>query len=311
MKAFIVRRLLQAVFVIFLVVTLVFFLIRVSGDPASLGVNLDPDRPREEVEAEYEEIRRKMGLDKPLYVQYLVFWQRTFQLDFGYSFRYGVPATRVVFERLPNSLRLGAAAAVIGIVVGLPLGIVAALRRGSIIDTAATTGAVMGIVIPQFFLAIVLILIFSVTLKLLPTSGTGTWKHLVLPAVTLSTGLMATVARIGRSGMLEALSQDYVRTARSKGLGESAVIFGHALRNGSMSVVTVVLASLPHLIGSVVIVEVVFSWPGVGNLLAQAVMARDYPVVFLDVILFSVLTVLTFLLLDLVYVMIDPRIRYR
>ncbi|MEM7035144.1 MAG: ABC transporter permease, partial [Chloroflexota bacterium] len=243
-------------------------------------------------------------------IQYLVFWQRTFQLDFGYSFRYGVPATTVVFERLPNSLRLGATAAIIGIVVGLPLGVIAALKRGSFIDTAATTGAVMGIVIPQFFLAIVLILIFSVTLRLLPTSGVGTWKHLILPSVTLSTGLMATVARIGRSGMLEALSQDYVRTARAKGLAERSVIFGHALRNGSLSVITVTLSSLPHLIGSVVIVEVVFSWPGVGNLLAQAVMARDYPVVFLDVILFSILTVLTFLLLDLVYALIDPRIRY-
>lgn len=281
-----------------------------SGDPASLGVNLDPNRDREEIEAEYQEIRRKMGLDKPLYVQYFVFWQRTLQMDFGYSFRYGVPATRVVFERLPNSLLLGAAAAVIGILVGLPLGIIAALKRGSFIDTAATTGAVLGIVMPQFFMAIILIVIFSVTLRLLPTSGTGTWKHLILPAVTLSTGLMATVARIGRSGMLEAMNQDYVRTARAKGLAERSVIFGHALRNGSMSIITVTLSALPHLIGTVVIVEVVFAWPGVGNLLAQAVMARDYPVVFLDVILFSVLTVLTFLLLDLVYVIVDPRIRH-
>lgn len=309
MRAFIARRLLQAVLVVFLVVTLVFFLIRVSGDPASLGVNLDPNRSRAEVEAEYNEIRQKMGLDKPLYIQYLVFWQRTLQLDFGYSFRYGVPATRVVFERLPNSLQLGAAAAIIGGVVGLPLGIIAALKRGSIIDTAATTGAVLGIVMPQFFLAIVLILFFSVFLGWLPTSGTGTWKHLIMPACTLSTGLMATVARIGRSGMLEALNQDYVRTARAKGLAEHNVIFRHALRNGSLSIITVVLSALPHLIGTVVVVEVVFAWPGVGNLLAQAVMARDYPVVFLDVMLFSVLTVLTFLVLDLVYVAVDPRIR--
>ncbi|MEM7125311.1 MAG: ABC transporter permease [Chloroflexota bacterium] len=311
MQAFIIRRLIQAIFVIFLVVTLVFFLIRVSGDPASLGVNLDPNRDRAEIEAEYQEIRQKMGLDKPLYVQYLVFWQRTLQLDFGYSFRYGVPVTTVVFERLPNSLRLGAAAAVLGILVGLPLGIIAALKRGTIIDTAATTGAVLGIVIPQFFLAIILIMIFSVSLRWLPTSGTGTWRHLILPAVTLSTGLMATVARIGRSGMLEAMNQDYIRTARAKGLAERGVIFGHALRNGSMSIITVTLSALPHLIGTVVIVEVVFAWPGVGNLLAQAVMARDYPVVFLDVILFSILTVFTFLLLDLAYMVVDPRIRHR
>lgn len=311
MRTFIIRRFLQAIFVIFLVVTLVFFLIRVSGDPASLGVNLDPNRSSEEIDAEYQEIRQKMGLDKPLPIQYLVFWQRTLQLDFGYSFRYGVPATRVIFERLPNSLQLGAAAAVIGIALGLPLGIIAALRRGSIIDTATTTGAVLGYCAPQFFLAIVLIQVFSVTFRLLPTSGVGTWKHLIMPALTLSTGLTVTVARIARSGMLEALGQDYIRTARAKGLAEWAVIFQHALRNGSLSVITVTLSSLPHLIGTVVIVEVVFAWPGVGNLLAQAVGARDYPVVFLDVILFSVLTVLTFLVLDLVYVAVDPRIRYR
>jgi peptide/nickel transport system permease protein len=311
MTAFIVRRLLQAVLVIFLVVTLVFFLIRVSGDPASLGVNLDPNRPRDEIEAEYQEIRRRMGLDQPLYVQYLVFWQRTLQLDFGYSFRYGVPTTTVIFERLPNSLQLGAAATAIAILLGLPLGVVAALRRGSLVDTVATTGAVLGIVTPQFFLAIMLILLFSVKLRLLPTSGMGTWKHLILPAFTLSTGLMATIARIGRSGMLEALNQDYIRTARAKGLSERAVVYRHALRNGSLSIVTVVLSSLPGLLGSVVIVEVVFAWPGVGNLLAQAVMARDYPVVFLDVVIFSVLTVFTFLVLDLVYVLIDPRVRHQ
>ena len=251
-----------------------------------------------------------MGLDKHPIIQYVVFWQKTLQLDFGYSFRYGVPTTRVVFERLPNSLRLGGAAVVLGIALGLPLGILAALRRGTMIDTAATMGAVLGIVTPQFFLAIVLILIFSVQLRLLPTSGVGTWKHLILPAVTLSTGLITTVARIARSGMLEALGQDYVRTARAKGLGERAVVFGHALRNGSLSVITVTLSSLPHLIGTVVVVEVVFSWPGVGNLMAQSVMARDYPVVFLDVILFSVLTVVTFLVMDIVYVMVDPRVRH-
>ena len=164
MRAFVIRRLLQAVLVILLVVTLVFFLIRVSGDPASLGVNLDPNRSPEDIQEEYQEIRRKMGLDKHPIIQYFVFWQRTLQFDFGYSFRYGVPTTTVIFERLPNSLRLGAAALVLGIALGLPLGIVAALRRGTMIDTAATMGAVLGIVTPQFFLAIILILIFFTVL---------------------------------------------------------------------------------------------------------------------------------------------------
>ena len=196
MTAFIIRRLLQAAFVVFAVVTLVFFLIRVSGDPASLGVNLDDFRSAEQIQAEYEDIRQRMGLDRHIMVQYGIFWYRAFQLNFGYSFRYGVPATRLIVERLPNSLRLGAVAAVIGIVVGLPLGVIAALKRGTIIDNLTTSVAVFGIVVPQFWLGIMLIIIFSVELGLLPTSGTGSWKHIILPAVTLSTGLTATVARI-------------------------------------------------------------------------------------------------------------------
>ena len=311
MTAFIIRRLLQAAFVVFAVVTLVFFLIRVSGDPASLGVNLDDNRTAEEIQAEYEDIRQRMGLDRHIMVQYGIFWYRAFQLDFGYSFRYGVPATRLIVERLPNSLRLGAAAAAIGIVVGLPLGIISALNRGTIIDNLTTSIAVFGIVVPQFWLGIMLIIIFSVELGLLPTSGTGSWKHIILPAITLSTGLTATVARMARSGMLEALNQDYVRTARAKGLSERLVISRHALRNASISIITVVVSSLPHLIGTVVVVEVVFAWPGVGNLMATAVANRDYPVVFLDVILFGALTVMTFLIMDLLYAAVDPRIRHR
>ena len=163
--------------------------------------------------------------------------------------------------------------------------------------------------VPQFWLGIMLIIIFSVHLGWLPTSGTGSWKHIILPAITLSTGLVATVARISRSGMLEALSQDYIRTAMAKGLSQRLVIFRHALRNGSISVITVVVSSLPHLLGTVV--EVVFAWPGVGNFMAQAVANRDYPVVFLDVLLFGTITVLIFLIMDLVYAMVDPRIRHR
>jgi peptide/nickel transport system permease protein len=301
----------QAVLVVFLVVTFVFFLIRVSGDPASLGVSLDLNRTPEEIRAEYLEIRHEMGLDRPLAVQYFLFWGRTLKGDFGYSFRYGVPVTKLIRERLPNSLRLGAAATALGLAIGLPLGIIAAVKRGTLTDNIATTLAVIGMVIPQFWLGIMLIILFSVELGILPTSGTGSWKHIILPALTLSTSLIAVVARIGRSGMLEALSQDYIRTARAKGLGERLVILRHALRNGSISIITVVVSSLPNLIGTVIVVEVVFSWPGVGNLMAQAVANRDFPVVFLDVLLFSVLTVVVFLVMDLLYAVVDPRIRYK
>ncbi len=311
MTAFIVRRLLQAALVVVGVVTLVFFLIRVSGDPASLGVSLEENRTQEEIEAEYRRVQKQLGLDRHILIQYVLFWGRAARGDFGFSFRYSIPATQLIIDRLPNSLRLGALAAVIGLVVGLPLGIVAALNRGSIIDNLATGVSVFGFVVPQFWLAIVLIIIFSVHLGWLPTSGTGSWKHIILPAFTLSLGLVATVARMSRSGMLEALSQDYVRTARAKGLSERLVIFRHALRNGSISVITVVVSSLPHLLGTVVVVEVVFAWPGVGNLMAQAVNNRDYPVVFLDVLLFGTLTVLVFLIMDLLYAAVDPRIRHR
>ena len=311
MGAFIVRRLLQAVLVIVGVVTLVFFLIRVSGDPASLGVSLEENRTQEEIEAEYRRVQKRLGLDRHILIQYVLFWGRAARGDFGYSFRYSIPATQLIIDRLPNSLRLGLLAAVIGLAAGLPLGIAAALNRGSIIDNLATGVSVFGFVVPQFWLAIVLIIIFSVHLGWLPTSGTGSWKHIILPAFTLSLGLVATVARMSRSGMLEALSQDYVRTARAKGLSERLVIFRHALRNGSISVITVVVSSLPQLLGTVVVVEVVFAWPGVGNLMAQAVNNRDYPVVFLDVLLFGTLTVLVFLIMDLLYAVVDPRIRHR
>ena len=311
MTAFIVRRLFQAVLVVVGVMTLVFFLIRVTGDPASLGVSLEENRTQEEIEAEYRRVQKRLGLDRHILIQYVFFWGRAARGDFGYSFRYSIPATQLIIDRLPNSLRLGLVAAVLGLVVGLPLGIVAALNRGSIIDNLATGISVFGIVVPQFWLAIVLIIIFAVHLGWLPTSGTGSWKHIILPAFTLSTGLIATVARMSRSGMLEALTQDYIRTARAKALSETLVVFRHALRNGSISVITVVVSSLPHLLGTVVVVEVVFAWPGVGNLMAQAVANRDYPVVFLDVLLFGTLTVLIFLIMDLLYAAVDPRIRHR
>ncbi len=311
MTAFIVRRLLQAALVVVGVVTLVFFLIRVSGDPASLGVSLEENRTQEEIEAEYRRVQKQLGLDRHILIQYVLFWGRAARGDFGFSFRYSIPATELIIQRLPNSLRLGLLAAVLGLAAGLPLGVAAALNRGSIIDNLATGVSVFGFVVPQFWLAIVLIIIFSVHLGWLPTSGTGSWKHIILPAFTLSLGLVATVARMSRSGMLEALSQDYVRTARAKGLSERLVVFRHALRNGSISVITVVVSSLPHLLGTVVVVEVVFAWPGVGNLMAQAVNNRDYPVVFLDVLLFGTLTVLVFLVMDLLYAVVDPRIRHR
>ena len=184
MSAFIVRRILQAILVVFAVTTLVFFLIRVSGDPASLGVSLDENRTYAEIQEEYQQIRKEMGLDRNIMLQYILFWGRTLQGDFGYSFRYGVPVVKLIGERLPNSAKLGAAAALIGVFLGLPLGIFAALNRGTVLDNLTTTVAVFGVVVPQFWLGIMLILIFAVEFGILPTSGTGTWKHIIIPAIT-------------------------------------------------------------------------------------------------------------------------------
>ncbi|MBM3959844.1 MAG: ABC transporter permease [SAR202 cluster bacterium] len=311
MTSYIARRLLQGALVVVGVITIVFFLVRVSGDPATYFVSLDPDKTPADIQLELVEIRKSLGLDRPVIIQYFLFVQVAIRGDFGNSFRYHIPATRVVLERVPLSLKLGGAAAVIGVGVGLPLGIAAALKRGSMIDSVSTTIAVLGLTVPGFWLGIMLIILFAVKLHLLPAAGSESWRHLILPALTQSAGLMAVVARMGRSGMLEVLGQDYVRTARAKGLSERLVVFRHALRNSMISLITVVGSSIPHLVGTIVIVEVVFAWPGLGSLMMQSVFSRDYPVIMLGVLFMSVITVVVFIIVDVLYAIVDPRIRYR
>jgi len=308
---YLVRRLILGVFVIIGVITIVFALVRVSGDPASYFVTLDPDKSPEDIQREVASVRRGLGLDRPIVIQYAYFIRKAVSGDFGNSFRYHIPATRVVFERIPLSLLLAGAAAIIGVGVGLPLGVAGALNRRSVIDNAATTFAVLGLTVPQFWLGIMLIIVFAVKLHLLPAAGSHGWKYLILPAVTQSFGLMAVVARMGRSGMLEVLGHDYIRTARAKGLSGRLVVTRHALRNSLISVITVVGSSIPHLIGTIVVVEVVFAWPGLGMLMMQSVFSRDYPVVIVGVLLMSVLTVSVFIIVDILYGVVDPRIRYK
>ena len=304
MTRYLVRRLRLALIVLFSVLTLVFFLIRVSGDPALYFV--DEFATPEEI----ERVREALGLGGPLHVQYLRFLRQTVAGDFGTSFRYGCPALELVLERLPSSLELALVAMTLGVVIGLPLGIFAAVKRGSVYEILATVGAIIGVTIPKFWLGLLLIIVFAVQLQLLPTSGRGSVQHLILPAFALSATLTARLARLSRSSMLEVLAEDYMRTARAKGVRERWVIIRHALPNALIPVITMVALSLPRLIGSMVVVETLFAWPGMGMLMIQSVYNRDYPVVLASVFVMALVTTLVFLATDLVYVVLDPRIRY-
>lgn len=306
MGIYIRRRLLQALLVVWGVSVLVFFLLRLApGDPVLLllAESAEP--------AQIAEARAKWGLDKPIYVQYGVFLNRAVHGDLGDSLFFQEPALSILLERMPATLQLSAAALLFSLCVAIPVGILSALRRDSFWDYLGTSIAMLGQAIPPYWLGIMLILIFSVNLRWFPTSGRGTWLHLVLPAITLGSVLMALVTRLVRSGMLDVLGEDYVRTARAKGLKEQTVIIRHALRNILIPLVTVVGLQLGALFGGAVITESIFAWPGVGRLALQAISARDYPLVQASVLVISVIYVFLNLAVDLIYVYLDPRIRYQ
>lgn len=306
MGAYIRRRLLQAVIVVWGVSVLVFFLLRLApGDPVLLL--LAESAGPEQIAA----ARAKWGLDKPIYVQYGVFLNHALHGDLGDSLFFQEPALSVLLERMPATLQLSAVALLFSLSVAIPVGILSALKRDTFWDYLGTNIAMLGQAIPPYWLGIMLILIFAVNLRWLPTSGRGTWRHLVLPAITLGSVLMALVTRLVRSGMLDVLSEDYVRTARAKGLRERTVIVRHALRNILIPLVTVIGLQLGALFGGAVITESIFAWPGVGRLALQAISARDYPLVQASVLVISVIYVFLNLAVDLLYVYLDPRIRYQ
>jgi peptide/nickel transport system permease protein len=305
MKAYVLRRLWQSALTLVGVSMLVFVILRVvPGDPAKM---LLPDgAPQSAV----DELNRQLGLHEPLYVQYGLFLQSVFRGDFGQSFQYRAPALRVVVERLAATVQLALAALLITVGVGVSLGIVAAVRRGTGYDYASTVLAVLGQSLPNFWLGIMLILLFGVALRWLPTSGFESWRHLILPAVTLAAFPMALVARLTRSSMLEILGRDFIRTGRAKGLAERAVILRHALRNAAVPLLTVLGLQIGTLLGGAVITESVFAWPGMGKLVVDAIFFRDFPVVQTVLILSATIFVVINLLVDLLYTVIDPRIRY-
>jgi peptide/nickel transport system permease protein len=307
---YIVRRSLQALVVIYAVVTLVFFLMRIGGsDPAQALVDWEQDY--DVALEQYRDLYVAMGLTRPVIVQYGIHVYRTFTGQFGDSTIYNVPAWKLLGERIARSAQIGGASVLLSIGVGIPLGVISALKRGSIIDTGATTISVLGLTIPNFWQALLMILIFGVWLGWMPIYGADTWKHMVMPSIVASSGLMATMSRFTRSGMLEVMRQDYIRTARAKGLAHSTVIIRHAMRNGLISVITILGGVLPTFWGGLIFIEYVFAWPGVGLLFLNSIQQQDLPVVFMLLLLISAATVFGYLLVDITYAMIDPRIRFR
>jgi peptide/nickel transport system permease protein len=303
MNAFLARRLAQALVVVLGVSFVVFFILHLTGDPALLL--LPPDATAEEI----RNFREAMGFNDPFLVQYWRFLRGAVQGNFGESLRHGQPAMRLVLERLPATFELAGAAMLIALCVAIPAGILSAVRRNTASDYCSTVVALLGQSMPTFWLGIMLILVFSVWLRVLPSSGRGDLEHLLLPAVTLGLFTTARMMRLTRSGMLEVLGQDYIRTARAKGLGEPPVVWKHALRNAAVPIVTIAGLELGALLGGSVVTETIFAWPGVGRLSVQAIYNRDYPVVQAAVFVLATTFVVVNLLVDLVYTSLDPRIR--
>ena len=305
MRAYLVRRLAQSLLVLLGVSFVVFFILHLTGDPAL--VLLPPAATAQDI----QEFREKMGFNDPFLVQYGRFLRGALRGDFGRSVRHDEPAFDLVAERLPATLELAGAALLIALALAIPAGIVSAVRRNSLVDYVSTVVALLGQSMPTFWLGIMLILVFSVRLSLLPSSGRGTLEHLVLPAITLGLFTTARITRLTRSGMLEVLNQDYIRTARAKGMANPPVVWKHALKNAAIPIVTIVGIELGTLLGGSVITETIFAWPGVGRLSVQAIYNRDYPVVQAAVFLLSTTFVVVNLVVDVLYTYLDPRIRFR
>ena len=304
MLQYLLKRLWHTIFVLIGISMISFFFIHLSGDPVMLMLPADASHQ------EIEMLREQLGFNDPIHEQYLRFAWQAVRGEFGKSLYYKVPAMELILERLPASLELAVAAMLIALVVAVPVGIVSAVRRGSLLDMGSMLGALFGLSMPHFWLGIMLILLFSVNLGWLPTSGRGTLAHLVMPALALGMSLMAMFARLTRSVMLEVLSLDYIRTARSKGLKEAVVISKHAFKNALIPIVTVAGMQFGFLLGGTVIIETVFAWPGVGRLVVQAIFNRDYPLVQATVLVLAVIFVVVNFIVDMLYMYLDPQISY-
>lgn len=305
MGRYLLTRLWHTVYVVIGISVISFFFVHLSGDPVMLM--LPPDASS----AQIESLREQLGFNDPLPVQYWRFATRAIRGDFGESLYYHIPALRLILERLPASLELAVAAMVVALGISVPIGIISAVRRGSALDMASMFAALFGLSMPHFWLGIMFILLFSLKLGWLPTSGRGTLAQLIMPALALGLSLMAMFARLTRSVMLEVLSLDYVRTARAKGLKERIVIGKHALKNALIPLVTVAGMQFGFLIGGTVIIETVFAWPGAGRLVVQAIFNRDYPLVQACVFILALIFVTINFLVDMLYGYLDPQISYQ
>lgn len=304
MTSYILRRIGEMLTALVLMSMIIFALGRMTGDPVALLLG---DYATEQ---DRLELVRQLGLDRPLPQQYAVFAAAALRGDLGRSVSGDQrPALSIVLERLPASLQLATVALLLSLLIGLPLGVLAAVRRGTAVDAGARLAALLGQSVPAFWLGIVLMFLFSVRLGWLPTSGSGSWQHLVLPALTMALFTAAAVTRLVRVSMIDALSSDYVRLARLKGLSEARVVWHHALRNSLIPVVTYLGAFFATMITGAVVIETVFAWPGIGRLAYEAILNRDFPVMQAVVLTITVLFMLANLGVDIAYAWLDPRIR--
>jgi peptide/nickel transport system permease protein len=310
MRAYVIRRCLQSLVVFAAILVIVFFMLQITGNPAAVLMPLDASQ--EDVRA----FSKEMGFDQPLYVQFSRFLfggpktRGVIRGDFGFSYRHEIPAMGLVLEHFPNTVMLAVAAVLIAVLLAVPAGVLSATFRNTWIDYGCSVGAMFGQSMPNFWLGLLLILLFAMVLDWLPTSGFEAWYYIILPAVTAGLYATARIMRMVRSQMLEVLGMDYVRTARSKGIAEWVVVLRHALKNAAIPVVTLIGLELGILLGGTVVTEAVFAWPGVGFLVVDAISNQDYPVVQAAVALLAFVFVGVNLLVDILYAWLDPRISF-
>lgn len=304
MRKYLIRRFFQTLLVLFGVSIVTFVILHLTGDPSALLL------PQEATAEERARFRHEMGFDDPLILQYGRFLKGALQGDFGLSFRHNQPAFQLVLDRMPATIQLTVAAMLISVSVAVPVGILSAVKRNSFLDRVGMIITLLGQSMPVFWLGIMLILIFGVKLRLLPSFGKGGIDHLVLPALTLGMFTMARIARLTRSGMLGILGQEYIRTAQAKGVAPRSVILRHALKNAAIPIITIIGLEMGTLLGGAIITETIFAWPGVGRLTIQAIYNRDFPVVQAAVFTLACIFVLINFVVDILYTYLDPRVRY-
>lgn len=304
MQRYIAGRVVQAILLLVVVSIIIFVMARLSGDP--LEIMMPPEATQQDLAL----VRAHLGLDRPWPEQYWIFLRQAVRGDFGRSIRFSRPALDVVLERFPATLELGGLAMLISVLIALPVGVYSAARRGTLLDYVSRGLAALGQAVPPFWLGVVLILVFGVLLRLLPTSGRGTPAHLILPGITLGWFTAAGLMRLTRSSMLDVLGAEYIKLARIKGLPERIVVWKHAFKNAALPVLTFAVLQFITLITGSIIVETVFAWPGVGRLVIEAVQFRDYPIVQTVVLILSALYISANLLVDVLYGYLNPRIRY-